>query len=74
MYNNLPSSTFAPVFWFPIETRRVNSHASFLHTTLIGINILFTQKDDVLALNVVEDVQVGKGGNNIVAFHICSLD
>lgn len=73
MYKDLPSAAFAPVFWFPMEAILVDSHGSFFHATLVGVDVLFAQEDDVLALNVVEDIQVGKSSNNIIALHICSV-
>lgn len=53
---------------------RIDSHSPFLHTSGKGINVLFAEEYHVLAFDVVENVEVGERGYNVIFLHISPLD
>ena len=67
----LPFAPLAPVFWCPLYALWVNAEPPLPHRTLVPFQHVAKERDDVLTLVVLHQLEVLKRGHHILLSDAC---
>ena len=70
----LPLSSSGPILGCPVDTLGVNSVSSLLHSPEVAMDHLGCEAYHVLALVIVDEVEVLEGGYDILLAYACPFN